>query len=74
MPRVTNAVLLEKIENLKGYLIERNNNQDERITLQEKKTEKNTISIAGIKAASGVIAGVVSLIIAGIAVYFGGKQ
>ncbi|GAJ16044.1 unnamed protein product, partial [marine sediment metagenome] len=40
--RVTNAVLLEKIENLKSYIVERNDNQDKRIEQQEEKTEKNT--------------------------------
>jgi hypothetical protein len=73
-PRVTNAVLLEKIENLKEYIVERNDNQDKRIVLQEEKTEKNTISIAGIKGASAVIASAVSLFIAGIFAYFGAKH
>ncbi|GAH43547.1 unnamed protein product, partial [marine sediment metagenome] len=44
-PRITNAVLLEKIENLKEYIVERNDNQDKRIEQQEEKTEKNTIAI-----------------------------
>ncbi|MBA7554008.1 hypothetical protein ES705_46618 [subsurface metagenome] len=69
MVRITNAVLAEKIENLKEYIIERNDNQDERIALQEEKTEKNTISIAGIKGASAVIASAVSLFIAGLSMY-----
>lgn len=67
--RVTNAVLAEKIENLKEYIIERNNNQDKKIHLQGEKIEKNTISIAGIKGASAVIAGAISLFIAGISMY-----
>ena len=73
-PRVTNAVLLEKIENLKEYIVERNDNQDKRIEQQEEKTEKNTVSIAGIKGASAVIASAVSLFIAGIFAYFGVKH
>ena len=73
-PRVTNAVLLEKIGNLKKYIIERNDSQDKRIALQEEKTEKNTISIAGIKGASAVIASAVSLMVAGITTYFTMKR
>ena len=61
--KVTNAVLAEKIENLKEYLVERNNLQDKRIHLQEEKTEKNTVAIAGIKGAALAISGCVSLII-----------
>ena len=60
--RITNAVLLEKIENLKEYLIKHNDKQDERILLQEEKTEKNTVAIAGMKGASGVIALLVTAI------------
>ena len=71
--RITNAVLAEKIENLKEYIVKHNNTQDGRITLQEEKTEKNTIAIAGIRGASGVIAGAVSITI-GILTYFGLKH
>jgi len=60
--RVTNLVLKEKIENLKEYLIKHNDIQDKRIELQEEKTEKNTVAIAGMKGASGVIALLVTLI------------
>lgn len=74
MQRVTNAVLAEKIENLKEYLVERNNNQDKKIHLQEEKTARNTIAIAGIKSASAVIASTVSLFIAGMFAYFGTKK
>ena len=70
MEKVTNAVLLERIENLKEYLVERNNTQDKKIELQEAKTEKNTIAIAGIKGASAVIAFVTSLAI-GVITYLG---
>ena len=72
--RVTNLVLAEKIGNLKEYIVEKNKIEDRRITLLEAKTEKNTISIAGIKGASGVIAGAVSLFIAGVWTYFGTKH
>jgi len=72
--RVTNLVLKEKIDNLKEYLVERNNLQDKRIALQEEKTEKNTVSIAGMKGASGVIAFVVSIITTLTGIYFGTKQ
>ena len=72
--RITNAVLAEKIENLKEYIINHNKTQDNRITLQEEKTEKNTIAIAGIKGASAVIASAVSLFVAGLFAYFGGKH
>ena len=68
--RITNLVLAEKIENLKEYLVERNNNQDKRIHSQEEKTEKNTVAIAGIKSASAVIASAVSLFITGLIAYF----
>jgi len=61
--RVTNLVLKEKIENLKEYLIKHNDLQDKRITLQEEKTEKNTIAIAGIKGTAFGISGCVSFII-----------
>lgn len=60
--KITNAVLAEKIENLKEYLIKHNDLQDERIALQEEKTEKNTVAIAGMKGASGVIALFVTII------------
>jgi len=73
-PRVTNEVLLEKIENLKEYIVERNDNQDKKIALQEEKTEKNTVAIAGMKGASGVIAFVVSTITTLTGIYFGTKQ
>lgn len=73
-PRVTNAVLLEKIENLKEYIIERNDSQDKRIELQEEKTEKNTVAIAGMKGASGVIAFVVSVITTLTSIYLGIKK
>lgn len=72
--RITNLVLFEKIENLKEYLMKHNETQDGRITLQEEKTEKNTIAIAGIRGASAAIASAVSLFIAGIFTYFGGKH
>lgn len=36
MARITNAVLFEKIENLKEYLIKHNDKQDERILLIRK--------------------------------------
>lgn len=74
MTRITNLVLHEKIKNiiknqddLKVYLKERNDKQDDKI-------DKNTIAIAGIKGASGVIAATISLFIAGISVYFRSKQ
>jgi len=73
-PRVTNAVLLEKIENLKEYIVERNDNQDKRIEQQEKKTEKNTVAIAGMKGASGVIAFFVSVITTLTGIYLGIKK
>lgn len=60
--KVTNEVLKEKIENLKEYLIKHNDLQDKRIALQEEKTEKNTVAIAGMKGASGVIAIVVTFV------------
>lgn len=69
MERVTNLHLKEKIENLKEYLVERNNNQDKLISLQTEKTEKNTVAIAGMKGASAVIAFAVSIVIGTIA-YF----
>ena len=72
--RITNLVLFEKIENLKEYLMLHNKTQDGRITLQEEKTEKNTIAIAGIKGASAVIASAVSLVVSGIFIYFGAKK
>ena len=72
--RITNAVLAEKIENLKEYIINHNKTQDDRIVLQEEKTEKNTIAIAGIKGASAIIASAVSLFVAGHFAYFGTKQ
>lgn len=72
--RITNAVLAEKIENLKEYIINHNKTQDDRIVLQEEKTEKNTIAIAGIKGASAIIASAVSLFVAGLFAYFGTKQ
>lgn len=71
---VTNEVLLERINNLKEYLVERNNLQDKKIELQEQEIKDNTTAIAGIKGASGVIAFIVSTIIALIGVYFGTKR
>ena len=72
--RITNLVLAEKINNLSKYLHERNDNQDKRIDKYSEKIEKNTVAIAGIKGASGVIAAAVSLFITGIFAYFGTKQ
>ena len=71
--RITNLVLAEKIDNLKESNEKHNEIEDRRITLLEAKTEKNTIAIAGIKGASGVIAFVVSIATT-IGVYFGTKQ
>ena len=73
-PRITNAVLAEKIENLKEYIVGHNETQNGRITLQEAKTEKNTVSIAGMKGASGVIAFVVSIVTTLTGIYFGMKR
>ena len=72
--RVTNLVLLEKINNLKEYLVERNNLQDKKIELQEQEIKNNTIAIAGIKGASGVIAFVVSTITTLTGIYFSTKR
>ena len=72
--KVTNAVLLEKISNLKEYLVERNNLQDKKIDLQEREIKNNTIAIAGIKGASGVIAFVVSTITTLTGIYFSTKR
>ena len=72
--RITNLVLAEKIGNLKESIEERNKIEDRRITLLEAKTEKNTVAIAGIKGASGVIAFIVSIGTTLLATYFGTKQ
>ena len=61
--RVTNLVLKEKLENLKEYLIERNNKQDKLIALQTEKTEKNTVAIAGIKGVAIGISAVVTFVL-----------
>ncbi len=61
--RVTNLVLKEKLENLKEYLVERNNKQDKLITLQTEKTEKNTVAIAGIKGVAIGISAVVTFVL-----------
>lgn len=76
MARISHETLLEKINNiakyqkdLRNYIAERNDNQDKRIALQEEKTEKNTVAIAGIKGVAGVISAFISLMIAGISIY-----
>lgn len=61
--RITNLVLKEKIDNLKEYLVERNNLQDKRIELQEKEIKENTKAIAGMK---GLAIGISSAITLGI--------
>ena len=67
---ITNAVILERINNLKEYLVERNNIQDKKIHLQEEKTERNTVAIAGMKGASGVIAVLVTAIMNAFILFF----
>lgn len=73
-PRITNLVLAEKIGNLKESIEKRNGIEDRRITILEAETKKNTVAIAGIKGASGVIAFVVSAVMSGIGLYFGTKH
>lgn len=72
--KITNLVLAERIGNLKESIEKRNVIEDRKITLLEAKSEKNTVAIAGIKGASGVIAAAVSLFIAGLFTYFGAKH
>ena len=66
MPRITNEVLFEMIKSVKEDTTEIKLNDKE----QWKQINKNAQNIAGIKGASGVIAGIVSIIMAGIMTYF----
>lgn len=68
--RITNLVLKEKIDNLKEYLVERNNLQDKRIELQEKEIKENTKAIAGIKGLVFGISSVITIFINAIWMFF----
>lgn len=74
MARITNLVLAERIGNLKESIEKRNEIEAKKITLLEEKTEKNTVSIAGIKGASGAIAFITSLTTTLAGIYFGMKN
>ena len=60
--RITNAVLYREIINLKEYVKERNDKQDIVIEQNRVASNKNALSIAGMKGASGVIAIVVTFV------------
>jgi len=64
--RVTTAVLYEMIKSIKEDTTEIKSNDKE----QWKAINKNSQYIAGMKGASGIIAGLVSMITAGIITYF----
>uniref|UniRef100_A0A6M3L2S8 Uncharacterized protein n=1 Tax=viral metagenome TaxID=1070528 RepID=A0A6M3L2S8_9ZZZZ len=64
--RVTNAVLYEMIKSIKEDTTAIKSNDKE----QWKAINKNSQYVAGIKGAAGIIAGLVSMITAGIITYF----
>ena len=74
MSRVTNAVLLEKISNIKEDTEEIKKEYRENSTNQWKQINKNAQNIVGIKAVSGVIAFVISIVTTILATYFGVKH
>ena len=64
--KVTNAVLYEMIKSIKEDTIEIKNNDKEKW----RQINKNAQNIAGVKGASGIISGIVSILTAGIVAYF----
>ena len=72
--KVTNAVLLEKINNIKEDTEEIKKEYRENSTNQWKQINKNAQNIAVIKAVSGVIAFVTSIFTTVLATYFGKHQ
>ena len=64
--RVTTAVLYEMIKSVKEDTAEIKNNDKEKW----RQINKNAQNIAGIKGASGIISGIVSILTAGIVAYF----
>lgn len=64
--RITNAVLFEMIKSVKEDTTEIKLNDK----AKWKQINKNSVAIASIKGASGIIAGLVSMIVAGIIAFF----
>ena len=74
MQKITNAVLLEKINNIKEDTEEIKKEYKENSTNQWKQINKNAINISGMKAINGVIAFAVSIATTLLATYFGVKH
>ena len=74
MQKITNAVLLEKINNIKEDTAEIKKDYKENSTNQWKQINKNAQSIASQRAVNGVIAFVVSIGTTLLATYFGVKH
>ena len=66
LQKITNAVLYEMIKSVKEDTIEIKNNDKEKW----RQINKNAQNIAGVKGASGIISGIVSILTAGIVAYF----
>ena len=60
--RITNQDLSRQIQNLKDYIQECNKRNEKTIEQNRIDLNKNTVAIAGIKGASGVIALIVTAI------------
>ena len=72
--RITNLVLLEKINNIKEDTEEIKKDYKADSKEKWKQINKNAQNISGMKAVSGVISGFISLVVAGLITYFGVKH
>lgn len=68
--RISNLVLANKIDNLKEYIVERNDKQDTIIEQNRVQGNKNAVAIAGIKGMAVGVSAIITLVLNGIWAFF----